>query len=99
MQEVVVADSSKVPVAGRDDPWTWAQFLDWFPDDEACRGDVGAMRWKSGIVCPGCGNADRVLRGRCRHGRHQSTVTVGTIRQKTRMPLRHWLVGVWYIVN
>ena len=93
-----------MPVAGRDYPRTWVQFLDWFPDDEACRDYLEAIRWKSGFVCPGCGEADRALRGSrgrwiCRHCRHQSTVTAGTILQKTRMPLRHWLAGVWYIVN
>lgn len=93
-----------MPVAGRDYPRTWAQFLDWFPDDDACRGYLEAIRWKSGFVCPGCGEADRALRGSrgrwiCRHCRHHSTVTAGTILQKTRMPLRNWLAAVWYIVN
>ncbi len=37
VQDVVVPDLRKMPVAGRDYPRTWNQFLDWFPDEAACR--------------------------------------------------------------
>ena len=30
---------------------------------------------------------------------HQSTVTAGTIFDKTRTPLRVWLAGAWYLTN
>ncbi len=93
-----------MPVAGQDYPRTWDQFLDWFPDDEACRRYLEDIRWKQGFVCPGCEEpavAFQGSRGRwiCRHCRRQSTVTAGTIFDKTRTPLRSWLAAVWYIVN
>lgn len=93
-----------MPVAGRDYPQTWDQFLDWFPDDEACREYLEAIRWRDGFVCPGCGASDEALhgsRGRwiCRHCRHQSSVTAGTVFDKTRTPLTSWLAAVWYVVN
>jgi transposase-like protein len=100
----VVPDKAKMPVAGRDYPRTWDQFLDWFPDDEACRQYLEAVRWRHGFVCPSCGECGEVFhgsRGRwiCSQCRHQSTVTAGTIFDKTRTPLRSWLAAVWYVVN
>jgi len=93
-----------MPVAGRDYPRTWDQFLDWFPDDESCRHYLQGIRWKQGFVCPGCGEAGVAFQGSrgrwiCRHCRRQSTVTAGTIFDKTRTPLRNWLAAVWYVVN
>ena len=93
-----------MPVAGRDYPRTWDQFLDWFPDDDACRRYLEGIRWKQGFDCPGCGEAGVAFQGSrgrwiCRHCRHQSTVTAGTSFEKTRTPLRSWLAAVWYIVN
>lgn len=93
-----------MPVAGRDYPRTWDQFLDWFPDDEACRHYLESIRWKQGFVCPDCGEVGEAFQGSrgrwiCRHCRHQATVTAGTIFDKTRTPLRSWLAAVWYIVN
>jgi hypothetical protein len=35
----------------------------------------------------------------CRSCSHQSTVTAGTIFDKTRTPLRVWLAGAWYLTN
>jgi transposase-like protein len=100
----VVPDNAKMPVAGRDYPRTWDQFLDWFPDDEACRQYLEAVRWRHGFVCPSCGESGEAFhgsRGRwiCSQCRHQSTVTAGTIFDKTRTPLRSWLAAVWYVVN
>ncbi len=104
VQDVVVPDTPKMPVPGRDYPRTWVQFLDWFPDDEACRQYLEGIRWRSGFVCPRCdeaGVAFQGSRGRwiCRHCRYQSTVTAGTVFEKTRTPLRNWLAAVWCIVN
>jgi hypothetical protein len=35
----------------------------------------------------------------CKDCRHQSTVTAGTIFDKTRTPLRVWLAAAWYVTN
>ena len=35
----------------------------------------------------------------CRSCRHQTSVTAGTIFEKTRTPLRVWLAGAWYVTN
>ena len=104
VQDVVVPDKPNMPVAGRDYPRTWDQFLDWFPDEEACRRYLEGIRWRDGFVCSSCGEIGEAFhgsRGRwiCRHCRHQCSVTAGTIFDKTRTPLRNWLAAVWYVVN
>jgi len=103
-QDVVVADIQEMPVPGRDYPRNWEQFLDWFPDDDACIEYLEGIRWPDGFICPRCRMADEAYstsRGRlvCRHCRYQCTVTAGTIFEKTRTPLRSWLAAVWFIVN
>lgn len=35
----------------------------------------------------------------CRACRVQTTVTAGTILDKTRTPLRVWLAAMWYVTN
>lgn len=92
------------PIAGQDYPRTWSQFLDWFATDEACIAYLEQLRWRQGFVCPRCGSAEppnRASRGRliCGACRHQSTVTAGTIFDKTRTPLKVWLAGAWYVTN
>ncbi len=93
-----------MPVAGVDYPRAWDQFLDWFPDDDACRRYLEGIRWKGGFECPGCGEAGVAFQGSrgrwiCRRCGRQSTVTAGTIFEKTRTPLRSWLAAAWHVVN
>ncbi len=92
------------PIPGQDYPQNWNDFLDWFGTEEACLGYLEKLRWGSGFVCPRCGNigeAYRASRTRlmCRACQHQSTVTSGTIFDKTRTPLRVWLAAAWYLTN
>jgi transposase-like protein len=92
------------PEAGRDYPSNWNEFLDWFASEETCLGYLEKLRWPSGFICPGCGIAQepyRYKRARpmCRSCGRQSTVTAGTIFDKTRTPLRAWLAAAWYLTN
>ncbi len=100
----MVSRSALTLVSGRDYPGTWNQFLDWFPDEEACLEYLEQLRWPQGFVCSRCGEAGapyRASRTRlmCRACRHQCTVTAGTVFEKTRTPLRNWFAAVWYITN
>ena len=90
--------------AGQDYPRTWNEFLDWFGSEEACLAYLEKLRWPRGFVCPECAVAEpayRSSRGRlmCRSCGRQSTVTAGTIFDKTRTPLRVWLAAAWYLTN
>ncbi len=82
----------------------WSEFLDWFPDDEACLGYLERLRWPQGFVCPRCGQAGEPYRASrkrlmCRGCRYQCTATAGTVFDKTRTPLRSWFAAVWYVTN
>ncbi len=92
------------PEAGKDYPRNWNEFLDWFGTEEACLGYLERLRWPGGFACPGCGVAEEPYRSSrsrlmCRSCGRQSTVTAGTIFDKTRTPLRVWLAGAWYLTN
>ena len=92
------------PTPGKDYPQTWNEFLDWFATEEACLAYLERLRWTQGFVCPRCGSvgdAYRASRTRlmCPSCQHQSSVTAGTIFDKTRTPLRVWLAAAWYLTN
>jgi transposase-like protein len=92
------------PPTARDYPRTWTEFLDRFGSEEACLAYLQKLRWPTGFVCPACAVIEapyRSSRGRlmCRACGRQSTVTAGTIFDKTRTPLRVWLAAAWYLTN
>ena len=90
--------------AGKDYPTNWNEFLDWFGSEEACLAFLERLRWPEGFVCPGCGSVGAPYRSSrvrlmCRDCARQTTVTAGTIFDKTRTPLRVWLAAAWYLTN
>jgi transposase-like protein len=92
------------PIPGKDYPQNWNDFLDWFATEESCLAYLERLRWPGGFVCPRCasiGEAYRASRTRlmCRACQHQSSVTAGTIFDKTRTPLRVWMAAAWYLTN
>ena len=92
------------PISDREYPRTWGQFLDWFATEEACVAYLARLRWPNGFVCPQCASTSQpgfASRTRliCRACRHQSTVTAGTLFDKTRTPLRVWFGATWYVTN
>ena len=85
-------------------PRTWTELLEQFSTEDACLAYLEGLRWPNGFVCPSCGVASlpyRASRSRmmCKDCGHQSTVTAGTIFDKTRTPLRVWLAAAWYLTN
>ena len=74
-----------------------------FNDDDAAREHLEALRWPQGAVCPHCGGADRQskLEGTshrpglyfCGHCRSQYTVTVGTVFERSKVPLHKWVLA------
>jgi hypothetical protein len=84
-----------------------------FATDEAAREHLEAVRWPNGPVCPHCGNADadrlypiaanpekKVRAGlrECGECHRQFTVTIGTVFEDSKIPLRKWLVA-WYLLS
>lgn len=92
------------PTAGEDYPRTYQEFLDWFPDEPACRGFLFRCRWPGGFECTRCGlKAKPWTTGRgylhCRWCKSEVSVTAGTIFEGTRIPLRTWFAAVWFVTS
>lgn len=70
-----------------------------FIDPVAARRHLEALRWPDGPECPHCGliKATAVTGGReglyqCNNCREQFTVTVGTVFERSKIPLNKWLL-------
>ena len=73
-----------------------------FTNESAARKHLESLRWPEGPVCPHCGsfNATR-LEGKkhraglvqCNDCREQYTVTVGTVFERSKVPLNKWLLA------
>lgn len=91
------------PVGGVNYPRTLQEFDAWFATEEDCARYMQRLRWPQGFRCPGCGNQEAWLTARrtlfCTRCRRQTSVTVGTVFEKTRMPLRVWFQAIWYVTN
>ena len=91
-------------IKGRGFPNTYREFVQLFPDDNACGAYLEQLRWPDGFCCPackGCGAPWRQTRGRlvCSACRHQTSVTAGTILEKTRTPLTTWFEAAWHLTT
>ncbi len=95
---------SEILIAGKDYPRTYREFVTMFLDDESCREFLYQLRWNNNFICPKCKvfstpwhqTHKRLV---CPSCRHQTTVTVGTIFDKTRTPLTTWLEAAWHITT
>jgi transposase-like protein len=73
-------------------------------DDAAALAYLEAALWPDGPVCPHCGATDRIytLKGKstrpgvrkCGHCRKPFTVTVGTVMERSHIPLHKWLQAI-----
>ncbi|MEO0622617.1 MAG: IS1595 family transposase [Pseudomonadota bacterium] len=74
-----------------------------FTDANAAREYLERSRWADGVFCPHCGGLDRIkkLEGKshrpglyqCGDCRKQFTVTVGTVFERSKVPLNKWLLA------
>ncbi len=73
-----------------------------FTDETAARAALEAVRWPNGPVCPHCGSVDdnvTKMEGKahrpglyhCKGCRGQFSVTVGTVYERSKIPLHKWL--------
>lgn len=83
-------------------PRNFEEFLDWFSTEENCSAYLEWIRWPSGFVCPKCDStkAWRTDRGLwyCERCQRQSSVTVGTVFEDSRKPLRLWFHVMWLMM-
>lgn len=76
-----------------------------FTDANKAREHLEALRWPNGAICPQCGNSDpakiKAMQGKahraglyqCAECREQFTVTVGTVFERSKIPLNKWLLA------
>lgn len=75
-----------------------------FPDTSHCAGYLERLRWPTAFSCPRCGQVGepwRQSRERlvCPACRHQTSVTAGTILDRTRTPLTTWFEAAWHVTT
>jgi transposase-like protein len=75
------------------------EFQQWFRTDGDCLDYLEWLRWPGGFTCPSCGYAGGWQLGDGRYecaGCHRRTsVTAGTIFDRTRTPLTVWFTACW----
>ena len=80
-------------------PRSLGEFQAWFSTDAACLDYLEWLRWSRGFVCSHCGqvNGWRLGDGRfmCTVCGHRTSVTAGTIFDRTRTPLSVWFTACW----
>ncbi|SPH17035.1 hypothetical protein DEA8626_00549 [Defluviimonas aquaemixtae] len=80
-----------------------------FTDKDAAREYLEASRWADGVYCPHCGGTDKCkkLEGKshrpglyqCGDCRQQFTVTVGTVFERSKVPLNKWLLATFLMAS
>lgn len=74
-----------------------------FTDEEKARKHLEKLRWPKGAFCPHCGESEKItkLKGKghrpglhqCNGCRQHFTVTVGTLFERSHIPLHKWLLA------
>jgi len=84
------------------------QFRKMFPDESACRRYLEKVVWPSGRACPHCGcvkswplegESSRPGLYECGGCAGQFTVTTKTPLHSTKLPLRTWLLAMYFMIN
>ena len=85
--------------AGVHYPRSTGEFQAWFRTDEDCLDYLEWLRWPGGFICPRCGHGTgwRLGDGRleCAGCSSRTSVTAGTIFDRTRTPLTVWFTACW----
>src|SRR6202051_1217232 len=75
-----------------------------FTDEDKARAALEAMRWPGGPVCPHCGSVEGIAKAQgkaarpglyyCNACNEQFTVTVGTIMERSHVPITKWWLAM-----
>ena len=86
-----------------DYPKTLSELESRFATSKACGEYLVSLRWPDGFRCPRCRSAkawavsERLFE--CAGCHHQSSVTAGTIFNRSRIPLTVWFRAIWWITS
>lgn len=81
--------------------FTYSQFLEMFPDNDACLEYLKERFYADGTECPKCGKASKFhrIRGRsaysCQYCGHHVFPTAGTIFHKSTVSLQLWFFAIY----
>lgn len=77
-----------------------------FPDENSCREYFAQMRWNGKTVCPHCQNSEKKIYVfekrnlyKCSACKKQFTITVGTVFEGSKIPLRKWMFAIYLLTN
>lgn len=80
-----------------------------FTDETAAREAIERLMWPNGPYCPHCGSLDKIgkIEGKsarpglyyCGSCKKQFTVTVGTIFERSKVPLSKWLLAIHLLAS
>jgi transposase-like protein len=75
-----------------------------FGTEDACRDWFYRARWPKGFVCPNCGGSRASWQAarkvwQCRACHKQTSLTSGTLLERTKKPLRKWFEAAYLIVQ
>jgi len=91
------------PRAGVHYPRSVGEFQAWFRTDADCLDYLEWVRWPEGFVCPACSSSGgwwlsdgRIMCAGCSH---RTSVTAGTIFDRTRTPLTVWFTACWLFAS
>lgn len=88
---------------GKHYPRSVGEFQAWFRTDADCLDYLEWLRWPAGFVCPICGTHEgwRLADGRfkCAGCNGRTSVTAGTIFDRTRTPLTVWFTACWLFAS
>lgn len=91
------------PRPGKHYPRSVGEFQAWFRTDADCLDYLEWLRWPAGFVCPACGEHGgwRLADGRfkCAGCSGRTSVTAGTIFDRTRTPLTLWFTACWLFAS
>jgi transposase-like protein len=79
------------------------EFQEWFRTDADCLDYLDWLRWPTGFVCSVCGHKESWYLGdgryKCSACGRRTSVTAGTIFDRTRTPLTVWFTACWLFAS
>ena len=72
------------------------------PNEKSAIAHFTTIRWKNGEFCPYCGH-DKLYHfsdaktHKCAQCKQRFSIKVGTIFEDSKLPLRTWMLAVWFI--
>ena len=83
------------------------EFQERFSSEKRCQEHLFQLKWPNGFSCPQCGHQEEAYEITTRNAplfecvrcKHQTSLTAGTVMEKTRTPLRKWFWAIYLASN